>query len=37
MLLSVTVLGADGAIGNTFNINGQRARRIFELTNQGGI
>lgn len=37
MLLSATVLGVDGAIGSTFNVNGERARRIFELAQQGKI
>lgn len=37
MLLSATVLGVDGAIGSTFNVNGQRARQIFELAKQGEI
>ncbi len=31
MLLPATVLGVDGAIGSTYNINGKRARQIFEL------
>lgn len=37
MLLSATVLGVDGAIGSTFNVNGKRARQIFELAQQGEI
>ncbi|MEZ7172224.1 N-acetylneuraminate lyase [Sporosarcina sp. OR05] len=37
MLLSATVLGVDGAIGSTFNVNGKRARQIFELAQQGKI
>ncbi|ARK29852.1 N-acetylneuraminate lyase [Halalkalibacter krulwichiae] len=37
MLLPATVLGIDGAIGSTFNVNGQRARQIFELGKQGKI
>lgn len=32
MMLSAGVLGVDGAIGSTFNVNGPRARQIFELT-----
>lgn len=32
MMLPATVLGVDGAIGSTFNVNGVRARQIFELT-----
>lgn len=31
MLLPATVLGVDGAIGSTYNINGRRGRQIFEL------
>ena len=31
MMLSATVLGVDGAIGSTFNVNGVRAKKIFEL------
>lgn len=31
MMLSAAVLGVDGAIGSTFNVNGIRARQIFEL------
>src|SRR5699024_9218268 len=37
MLLSASVLNVDGAIGSTFNVNGQRARRIFELVQKGQI
>ncbi|EPZ00297.1 N-acetylneuraminate lyase [Mannheimia haemolytica] len=37
MMLLATVLGADGAIGSTFNVNGIRARQIFELAQQGKI
>lgn len=37
MLLSAAVLGVDGAIGSTFNVNGPRARQIFELAQQGKI
>ena len=33
----LTVLGVDGAIGSTFNVNGKRAREIFELTKEGRI
>ena len=32
MMLPATVLGVDGAIGSTFNVNGVRAKQIFELT-----
>ncbi|NQD68599.1 N-acetylneuraminate lyase, partial [Bacillus haikouensis] len=37
MLLPAAVLGIDGAIGSTYNVNGQRAKRIFELAKQGDI
>jgi N-acetylneuraminate lyase len=37
MLLSACVLGVDGAIGSTFNINGQRAKQLFEHAEQGNI
>lgn len=37
MLLSACVLGVDGAIGSTYNINGIRAKNIFELAKAGEI
>ncbi|WP_156291952.1 N-acetylneuraminate lyase [Oceanobacillus salinisoli] len=37
MLLSASVLNVDGAIGSTFNVNGQRAKQIFELAQKGKI
>jgi N-acetylneuraminate lyase len=37
MLLPATVLGIDGAIGSTYNVNGQRAKQIYELSKQGKI
>ncbi|ASN06150.1 N-acetylneuraminate lyase [Virgibacillus necropolis] len=37
MLLSASVLNIDGAIGSTFNVNGQRAKQIFELAQNGQI
>ncbi|MEG1001833.1 N-acetylneuraminate lyase [Clostridium sp.] len=37
MLLPAAVLGIDGAIGSTFNVNGIRARRIFEAAQKGDI
>lgn len=37
MMLPATVLGVDGAIGSTFNVNGIRARQIFEAAKQGDI
>ncbi len=37
MMLSATVLGVDGAIGSTFNVNGVRAKKIFDLAREGRI
>lgn len=37
MMLPATVLGVDGAIGSTFNVNGVRARQIFESAQKGDI
>lgn len=37
MMLPATVLGVDGAIGSTFNVNGVRARQIFEAAKKGDI
>lgn len=37
MLLSASVLNVDGAIGSTFNVNGQRAKQIFELAQKGQV
>lgn len=37
MLIHGLVAGVDGAIGSTYNINGQRARKIMELSRQGNI
>ena len=37
MMLPATVLGVDGAIGSTFNVNGVRARQIFEAAQKGDI
>ncbi|WWD82940.1 N-acetylneuraminate lyase [Terrisporobacter glycolicus ATCC 14880 = DSM 1288] len=37
MMLPATVLGVDGAIGSTFNVNGIRARQIFDLAKEGKI
>ena len=37
MMVPATVLNVDGAIGSTFNVNGIRARQIFELAKQGKI
>ena len=30
-------VGVDGAIGSTFNVNGRRAKEIFELVSEGKI
>ncbi len=37
MLLPAVAVGVDGAIGSTFNVNGVRARQIFELTQAGKL
>ena len=37
MLLPATVLGIDGAIGSTYNVNGLRAKQIFELAKNSKI
>lgn len=37
MMLPATVLGIDGAIGSTFNVNGIRARKIYELAKEGKV
>ncbi|MFU0824575.1 MAG: hypothetical protein ACFWTK_06105 [Clostridium sp.] len=37
MMLPAAVLGVDGAIGSTFNVNGIRARKIFELAQEGKV
>ncbi|MFB4167204.1 N-acetylneuraminate lyase [Virgibacillus sp. JSM 102003] len=37
MLLPASVLNIDGAIGSTFNVNGKRAREIFELAQSGSL
>ncbi|CAM3140787.1 N-acetylneuraminate lyase [Staphylococcus argensis] len=37
MLIQAAVTGVDGAIGSTYNVNGKRARRIFELVQQGQV
>ena len=37
MLLFALVLGVDGAIGSTFNVNGIRTREIFELVKDNKI
>lgn len=37
MMLPAAVLNVDGAIGSTFNVNGIRARKIFELAQAGKV
>ena len=37
MMLPATSLDVDGAIGSTFNVNGERAREIFELGKKGDM
>ncbi|MGG7078911.1 N-acetylneuraminate lyase [Clostridium sardiniense] len=37
MMLPATVLGVDGAIGSTFNMNGKRAKEIFNLAKDNQI
>ncbi|MEB6238129.1 N-acetylneuraminate lyase [Staphylococcus gallinarum] len=37
MLLQAAISSVDGAIGSTYNINGKRARQIFEAVHQGNV
>lgn len=37
MLLPATVLGVDGAIGSTYNVNGLKAKNIFTAAREGRI
>ncbi|HLQ72518.1 MAG TPA: N-acetylneuraminate lyase [Bacillota bacterium] len=37
MLIYGLVSGVDGAIGSTYNVNGKRARQIFDLTAEGKV
>lgn len=37
MMLPAVVLGVDGAIGSTFNMNAVRAKQIFELARDGQV
>lgn len=37
MLVQAAVSGVDGAIGSTYNVNGVRARQIFEKEQNGNI
>lgn len=37
MLLPAVIMGVDGAIGSTYNVNGLRAKQIFDLAREGKI
>ena len=37
MLVQATISGVDRAIGSTYNVNGRRARQIFDLAREGKI
>ena len=37
MLVQAAISGVDGAIGSTYNVNGCRARQIFDLAREGKI
>lgn len=37
MLVQAAISGVDGAIGSTYNVNGVRARQIFDLAKEGKI
>ncbi|MEX3458772.1 N-acetylneuraminate lyase [Staphylococcus hominis] len=37
MLVQAVISGVDGAIGSTYNVNGRRARQIYELAREGKI
>ncbi|UDI77226.1 N-acetylneuraminate lyase [Staphylococcus taiwanensis] len=37
MLVQATISVVDGAIGSTYNVNGRRARQIFDLAREGKI
>ncbi|MGL5649735.1 MAG: N-acetylneuraminate lyase [Clostridium sp.] len=37
MMLPAIVLGVDGAIGSTFNVNGKKSRELFYLAKEGKI
>jgi len=37
MLVQATISGVDGAIGSTYNVNGRRARQIFDLAREGKV
>ena len=37
MLVQAVISGVDGAIGSTYNVNGRRARQIYDLAREGKI
>ncbi|TRM03930.1 N-acetylneuraminate lyase [Staphylococcus hominis] len=37
MLVQAVISGVDGAIGSTYNVNGRRARQIYDLARKGKI
>lgn len=37
MLVQAIISGVDGAIGSTYNVNGRRARQIYDLAREGKI
>lgn len=37
MLVQAVISGVDGAIGSTYNVNGKRARQIFDKAQNGDI
>lgn len=37
MLVQAVISGVDGAIGSTYNVNGRRARQIYELAREGKV
>lgn len=37
MLVQAVISGVDGAIGSTYNLNGRRARQIYELAREGKV
>ena len=37
MLVQAAITGVDGAIGSTYNVNGQTSKKIFELAKEGKV
>ena len=37
MLVQAAITGVDGAIGSTYNVNGQRSQEIFRLAKEGKV